>query len=155
MKQAEIGAAVPNVDALKAQAKRLRAAMNEKQTPITQSMALEAIARQWGFRDWNTLSAKAKSNLPRTWFVGQRVTGRYLGHAFDGQLKAVRSASGGYWYLTVLFDQPVDVVTSEAFSSYRKQVNVVLNEDAVTQAKTSDGVPHMDLRATYNQAEHS
>ena len=148
MKQAEIGAAVPNVDALKAQAKRLRAAMNEKQTPITQSMALEAIARQWGFRDWNTLSAKAKSNLPRAWFVGQRVTGRYLGHAFDGQLKAVRSASGGYWYLTVLFDQPVDVVTSEAFSSYRKQVNVVLNEDAVTQAKTSDGVPHMELRAT-------
>jgi hypothetical protein len=147
MKQTEFGTDVPNVDALKAQAKRLRTAMSEKQTPITQSMALEAVARQWGFRDWNTLSAKAKSTQPRAWHVGQRVSGRYLGHTFNGHLKAVRSASGGYWYVTVIFDEPVDVVTSNAFSSFRKQVNVVLNEDAVTQAKTSDGVPHMELRA--------
>ncbi len=40
------GTPVPSPDALKSQAKRLRAAMAEKQTPITQSMALEAVARQ-------------------------------------------------------------------------------------------------------------
>jgi len=147
MKLTENGTDVPSIDALKAQAKRLRAAMGEKQTPITQSMALEAIARQWGYRDWNTLSAKAKSNQPLGWHVGQRVQGRYLGHMFEGRLKAVRSASGGFWYITVVFDDPVDVVSSAAFSSFRKQVNAVLNEAGVTQAKTSDGVPHMELRA--------
>ncbi len=146
MKQTMIGTDVPGIDALKAQAKRLRDAMREKQTPITQSMALEAIARQWGYRDWNTLSAMSKSNQPRGWHVGQRVSGSYLGHMFQGSLKAVRSANGGYWYVTVIFDDAVDVVASEAFSAFRKQVNVVLNEDGVTHAKTSDGVPHMTLR---------
>lgn len=141
------GTDVPDLDALKAQAKRLRAAMAEKQTPITQSMALEAIARQWGYRDWNTLSAVSKSNAPRGWHVGQRVAGQYLGHLFQGKLKAVRAANGGYWYLTVIFDEPVDVVEFDSFSSFRKQVNVTLNEDGVTPAKTSNGVPHMELRA--------
>lgn len=143
----ENGTAVPNSETLKAQAKRLRAAMSEKQTPITQSMALEAVARQSGYRDWNTLSAAAKSNAPRGWHVGQRVSGSYLGHPFVGVLKAVRAANGGFWYVTVIFDEAVDVVTSEAFSSFRKQVNVVLNEDGVTHAKTSNGVPHMELRS--------
>lgn len=143
----ETGTAVPNTDALKAQAKRLRAAMSEKQTPITQSMALEAVARQWGYRDWNTLSAAAKSNAPRAWFVGQRVAGSYLGHLFQGTLKAVRAAQGGYWYVTVVFDEAIDVVESDAFSSFRKQVNVMLNANNVTPAKTSNGVPHMELRS--------
>ncbi len=137
---------VPRIDELKAQAKRLRAAMSDKQAPISQSMALETVARQWGYRDWNTISAVAKSNAPRGWFVGQRVSGSYLGHAFHGKLKAVRAATGGFWYVTVIFDEAVDVVDSEAFSSFRKQVNVVLNEDGVTHAKTSNGVPHMELR---------
>ncbi len=143
----ENATAVPNSEQLKTQAKRLRAAMSEKQTPITQSMALEAVARQWGYRDWNTLCAASKSNAPRGWFVGQRVAGTYLGHSFQGALKAVRAANGGFWYVTVIFDDAVDVVTSEAFSSFRKQVNVVLTENGVTQAKTSNGVPHMELRA--------
>ncbi|MGH1579258.1 glyoxalase superfamily protein [Planktotalea sp.] len=142
------GTAVPTPDALKSQAKRLRSAMAEKQTPISQGMALEAIARQYGYRDWNTLSAAAKSNAPRGWHVGQRVSGRYLGHLFSGTLKAVRAAHGGYWYLTVVFDEAVDVVDSEAFSSFRKQVNVTLNPEGVTHAKTSNGIPHMELRAT-------
>ncbi|MEP5153665.1 glyoxalase superfamily protein [Planktotalea sp.] len=147
MTQTTGGTPVPSIDALKAQAKRLRGAMAEKQTPITQSLALETIARQWGYRDWNTLSAMSKSNAPRGWFVGQRVSGTYLGHAFEGTLKAVRSANAGFWYVTVIFDTPVDVVTSDAFSSYRRQVNVTLNEDGTTPAKTSDGQPHMVLRS--------
>lgn len=147
MKTMTNGTEVPSVDALKAQAKRLRAAMTEKQTPITQGMALEAIARQWGYRDWNTLSAFSKSNAPRGWHVDQRVSGTYLGHMFHGKLKAVRAANGGFWYVTVIFDDPVDVVESKAFSSFRKQVNVLLNSDGITPAKTSNGLPHMELRA--------
>lgn len=148
MKLETNGMDVPTIDALKAQAKRLRAVMSEKQTPITQSMALETVARQYGYRDWNTLSAKAKSNAPRGWAVGQRVAGSYLGHMFQGSLKAVRAASGGYWYLTVVFDEAVDVVEFDSFSSFRKQVNVVINQNGVTQSKTSDGAPHMELRAS-------
>lgn len=143
----EIGAPVPTVDALKAQAKRLRAAMQDAQTPITHAQALEAVARQWGFRDWNTLSAKARSNRPRGWHVGQAVSGLYLGHAFTGRLKAVRAAHGGYWYITVVFDTPVDVVESAAFNSYRRQVNALLTEDGVTTEKLSNGTPHMQLRS--------
>ena len=59
----------------------------------------------------------------------------------------MRAANGGFWYLTVIFDEAVDVVEFASFSSFHKQVNVVLNEDGVTQAKTSNGVPHMELRA--------
>lgn len=147
MKLIENGTIVPSSDTLKAQAKRLRAAMSDKQTPITQSMALDAVARQWGYRDWNTIIAASKSNAPRGWHVGQRVAGSYLGHMFEGTLKAVRAANSGFWYVTVVFDQPVDVVESKAFSSFRKQVNAVLNEDGLTYAKTSNGVPHMELRA--------
>ena len=146
MKPTKTDGDLPSVDLLKAQAKRLRAAMSDKQTPITQSMALEAIARQWGYRDWNTINAAAKSNAPRAWHVGQRVAGSYLGHLFQGSLKAVRVAQGGYWYLTVVFDEAVDVVEFDSFSAFRKQVNVTVNADGVTPSKTSNGVPHMELR---------
>ena len=146
MKPIENGTSVPSSDQLKVQAKRLRGTMAEKQKPITQSMSLEAVAKQWGYPDWNTLSAAAKSSAPRGWSVGQPVAGTYLGHMFQGKLKAVRAANGGFWYVTVVFDEAVDVVTSSAFSSFRKQVNVVLNADGVTHAKTSNGVPHMELR---------
>lgn len=141
------GTSVPPIDTLKSQAKRLRAAMSDKTAPITHAMALEAVARQWGFRDWNTLSAKAQTNVPLTWHVGQRVAGHYLGHAFTGHLKAVRAASGGFWYLTVVFDTAVDVVQSDAFSSYRRQVNVVVNEDGATTQRLSDGTHHMQIHA--------
>lgn len=44
MKPIENGTSVPSSDQLTAQAKRLRVAMAEKQTPITQSMALQTAA---------------------------------------------------------------------------------------------------------------
>ena len=96
MKLIKNGTSVPSSDQLKAQAKRLRVAMAEKQTPITQSMALEAVARQWGYRDWNTLSAATKSDDLRGWSVGQPVAGTYLGHMFQGKLKAVRASNKPY-----------------------------------------------------------
>lgn len=139
-------AQLPSLNALKAQAKRLRAAMAEKQTPVSQSMALEALAKQWGYRDWNTLSAALKSNAPPQWHVGQAVYGWYLGHPFKGKLKAVRLAQGGYCYVTVVFDQAIDVVKSEGFSAFRKQVNATLDESGTTPAKLSDGTAQMVLK---------
>ncbi|SLN36488.1 hypothetical protein PEL8287_01730 [Roseovarius litorisediminis] len=137
--------ALPTRDALKAQARRLRATLTDKGTPIAHATALEAIAQQWGYRDWNTLSATARTMPLAQWQVGQPVSGRYLGHAFTARIKAVRQASGGHHHLTLVFDAPVDVVTSDRFSAYRRQVNCVVNAHGVTHQKTSDGQPHVVL----------
>ncbi len=135
---------LPTRAALKAQAKRLRATLGDQGTPLTHAAALETIARQWGYRDWNTLSAAADTTP--TWQVGQTVTGHYLGHAFTARLKSVREAARGHWHLTLVFDHPIDVVTSEQFSSLRRQVNAIVNARGVTHEKTSDGQPHLVLR---------
>ncbi len=137
---------IPTRDVLKAQARRLRADLDAKGAPISHAAALETLARQWGMRDWNTLSAKA-GIAPAGWFPAQKVKGRYLGHAFTGSIKAAHQLASGYWSLTVRFDAPVDVVTSEHFSSLRQQVNTTVNADGQSPQKTSDGQPHMVLQA--------
>jgi len=137
---------LPSRDELKALAKRLRAAMQDAGTPMTHTAALEAIAKQWGFRDWNTLSAKATDAPQLRWQIGQAVTGHYLGHAFTGKVKAAKLASAGFWHLTLVFDTPVDVVASAHFSNFRRQVNCVVNSQGISLQATSDGQPHVVLR---------
>ncbi|MGJ8547227.1 MAG: glyoxalase superfamily protein [Sulfitobacter sp.] len=129
---------------LKSQAKRLRADLGATGHPITHSQSLEMVAHQWGARDWNTIIAQA-GNMPPDWRVGQRVSGRYLGHAFQGVIKAARQSSSGFWSLTLRFDTAIDVVTSVHFSSLRRQVNTTVNRDGTSPQKTSDGQPHMVL----------
>lgn len=136
---------LPTRDVLKAQAKRLRADMAGRGQTISHSEALETVAHQWGARDWNTLSASLGNAHPG-WSPGQRVTGHYLGHPFEGHIKAARQSSSGFWSLTLRFDAPIDVVTSEHFSSFRRQVNTTINADGHSPQKTSDGQPHVVLR---------
>lgn len=139
---------IPSSDGLKTQAKRLREAMAHSGTPLSHSAALEAVARQHGFRDWNTAQASAKQARPQPrWQIGQAVHGQYLGHAFTGHIKAATENSGGFWKLTIVFDDPVDVVTSPAFSNFRQQVSCVINGQGVTLERTSDGTPHLVLFA--------
>ncbi|WP_386627536.1 glyoxalase superfamily protein [Sulfitobacter geojensis] len=135
---------IPSRDVLKAQAKRLRSDLAAKGQTMSHAQALETIAHQWGARDWNTLSARA-SNIHPGWSPGQRVAGRYLGHPFDGEIKAARQQANGFWSLTLRFDEAVDVVTSPLFSSFRRQVNTTLNAEGHSPQKTSDGQPHMVL----------
>ncbi|MBM1631600.1 hypothetical protein JQV27_02030 [Sulfitobacter mediterraneus] len=135
---------IPSRDVLKAQAKRLRSDLNARGQTISHAEALETIAHQWGMRDWNTIAAKAANAHPG-WTPGQRISGRYLGHAFRGEVKAARLSSNGYWSLTLRFDEAIDVVASELFSSYRRQVNTTVNAAGVSPQKTSNGVPHMVL----------
>ncbi|MGJ8618521.1 MAG: glyoxalase superfamily protein, partial [Sulfitobacter sp.] len=113
---------IPSRDVLKLQAKRLRGDMAARGQNMSHAEALETVAHQWGARDWNTIAAQARNDQPG-WTPGQTVSGRYLGHPFTGQVKAARMASSGFWSLTLRFDQPIDVVTSDLFSSYRRQVN--------------------------------
>ena len=137
---------LPTRDVLKAQAKRLRADLAERGQTISHSEALETVAHQWGARDWNTLSAQLGNAHPG-WSPGQRVSGQYLGHPFKGYIKAARQAASGFWSLTLRFDEAIDVVASEHFSSFRRQVNTTVNADGHSPQKTSDGQPHVVLRA--------
>lgn len=135
---------IPSRDVLKTQAKRLRQDLADQGQNLTHAQALETVAHQWGARDWNTLSAQA-SVVHTGWTPGQRITGKYLGHAFAGVVKAARQQANGFWALTLRFDQAIDVVTSTQFSAYRQQVSATVNAQGVSPQKTSDGQPHMVL----------
>ena len=137
----------PAVSAMKQQARRLRTAMQEAGTPLSHAAALETVARQHGHRDWNTASAAARWENPPRWQVGQAVRGRYLNQPFTGRIKSVGEGMGGFWHLTLQFDAPVDVVTSQHFSNLRSQVRCTVNAQGTTTGKTSDGTPHLTLFA--------
>ena len=136
---------IPSRDVLKAQAKRLRGDLAERGQTISHAQALETVAHQWGVRDWNTLAALATTAHPAGYAPGQRISGRYLGHSFEGQVKAAHQSTNGYWSLTLRFDTPIDVVASKLFSSFRRQVNVTVTPKGVSPQKTSDGQPHLVL----------
>ena len=133
---------IPSRDVLKSQAKTLRRDMAARGQSMSHAEALETIAHQWGVRDWNTAVALSAQASPG-WAPGMRVSGRYLGHPFEGAVKAARQSSAGFWSLTLRFDAPIDVVSSAHFSSLRRQVNATINADGHSPQKTSDGQPHL------------
>ena len=125
----------------KARARQLKA---ESAHPIPLSAALEQVAQEMGFRDWNTASARL-SNLPDSqWQVGERVSGTYLKRPFTGRIHGVRELTAGSGYeVTVHFDEPVDVVDWESFSAFRQRVTSYVSPEGISWTKTSDGVPHL------------
>ncbi len=131
----------------KSQAKTLRAQLG--QDALSHAQALELVAKQHGFRNWNTLhGALGNRPLERTYTPGDRVSGAYLGHAFDGVVKSSeRWGTAGHIRLTIRFDAPIDVVTFDSFSSYRQQVTAIIAQDGQSPRATSDGVPHLVLTA--------
>ena len=135
----------------KARARELRAAATLAGTPITHSAALEQVAAELGYRDWNTASARL-SNLPEVPVqVGDRVTGLYLKKPFVGVVLAVRDIGGGSAFeVTLHFDEPVDVVEFESFSAFRQRVNATISADGSSWSKTSDGHPHMRILSVAN-----
>lgn len=134
------------VSGLKTQAKVLRTQFADKGTPVSHSQTLEMIAKQHGFRDWNTAVASFEAHLPPKFQLGQLVHGTYLGHAFSGRIKALRALGENARYaLTVRFDAAVDVAQSAHFENLRKQVQVTVDARGRTAEKTSDGQPHMVL----------
>ena len=137
---------LPTTDVLKSQARTLRRDMAARGQALSHAQALETVAHQWGARDWNTAAALAACG-PTGWHPGQRVSGRYLGHAFTGVVKAARQGASGYWTLTLRFDAPIDVVASARFSAFRRQVSATVNAAGRSPQKTSEGVPHLVLDA--------
>jgi len=138
--------AIPTIDILKQRAKDLRAERKAGNT-ITHSQSLELVAHEHGFRDWNTLRAvsnEAPQFCPVT--PGERINGQYLGHDFEGEvLSAEILPETGQYQVGVRFDEPVDVVTHDSFSAFRRRVCLKIDRKGRTVEKTSDGQPHLVL----------
>ncbi|PTW62816.1 hypothetical protein C8N35_101864 [Breoghania corrubedonensis] len=152
---------LPTLDDAKRQAKRLRGDLAASGTDLSHGRALELIAHQHGYRDWNTFHAAIGNGPPpeavlspeRTGSpvqVGESVRGTYLGQPFSGSIVSVHmlgrtDGAATRYRVEVDFDEPVDVVTFDSFSSFRKRVNATLDSNGVTAARTSNGEPHMRL----------
>ena len=137
---------LPGLEELKQHAKRLRASLAEDGDFVSHGEALEYVARQHGYRNWNTLHAAVGNRRPPPPItVGARVRGRYLGQPFDGEVVGVERLSGDRLRVTVEFDTPVDVVTFDSFSNYRSRVSTVVGKTGVSAERTSNGEPHMAM----------
>lgn len=140
----------PTLPATREQAKQRAHAVRAEHTArgiaMSHSAALEKVAAELGFRDWNTASARL-SNLPEVPLqVGDRVAGNYLKQPFAGRVLGVREVyGGGSFEVTLQFDTPVDVVSFDSFSAFRHRVTATIGRDGVSAAKTSDGGPHLEV----------
>ena len=138
---------LPSLSHLKQQAKRLRQQVSGDSTPVSHSQSLELLAHQYGYKDWNTLHAACGNQTPQPPVqLGSRVSGLYLGQPFEGELIAVQAMSHHNGYrITVNFDEPVDVVKFEGWSSHRRRVSSQIDASGRSREKTSDGQPLMQL----------
>ena len=119
------------LDGLKNQAKRMRDHFAQKNIDISHSQALETLAKQHGFKDWNILSAtlKRQSQMPTWPGIDDDISGTYLGHAFTGKVIKTQATYGpSMRRYTIVFDEPIDVVASKYFSSYRQRINCFLDQ---------------------------
>ena len=140
---------VTNRDQAKARARELRAELAASGTPISHAEALERVAAELGYRDWNTASARLSNEPEVPLQVGDLVAGRYLKQPFTGRVLGVREvASGAAFEVTIRFDEAVDVVEFESFSNLRTQVQITVSAAGVSAFRTRDGVPHMVVERT-------
>jgi len=138
---------IPSREAIKAQAKRLRASLAAEGNFLSHSETLELIARQHAFRDWNTMSAAMGNRPCQPLVLGQTVTGLYLGQPFKAVVIALAQLNDGARYrITLNLDEPVDVVTFESFSAFRKRINATIGRDGSSWEKTSNGLPQLTIK---------
>jgi len=136
---------IPDIAGLKAQARRIRETLTRAGSDPGHAAALELIARHHGYRDWNTLWAVVDREIELPVRPGQRVSGTYLSHPFQGTVVSVQVARMGWFRIRLRLDEAVDVVASTRFSNWRKQVTVTIDAAGVTAEITSDGEPHLRL----------
>ncbi|WP_417466092.1 glyoxalase superfamily protein [Kordiimonas sp.] len=144
----------------KGRAKRLRSYLAELDLPLTHAQSLEAIAKEDGFRDWNTYAANppagmAENDVPARaaqrdhqsasrlqFHVGDRVAGIYRGTPYRGTILGLEKTDGGpVWRIKIQFDAPVEIGTSEALSLTRLRIRSMINADgaSVNLKGTPDG----------------
>lgn len=130
---------------LKAEARRLRAALAGEGVAISHSQALERVAQGHGWRDWNTAHAAAGNAPPPPVRPGDRVAGCYLGQDFRAEVRGVERLGENRFRVTLHFDEPVDVVVFDSFSNFRQRVVKVVDAWGESPDRTSDGQPHLRL----------
>lgn len=131
---------------LKAEARVLREQSIAAGQAITHSEALEQVARNHGYRDWNTARAALPERFGCPVALGQRVSGTYLKQSFTGTILGASVRPGAQFFrLAIHFDQPVDVVAFDSFSHMRQRVQCQVNAYGTSPAYTSDGYPHLQL----------
>jgi hypothetical protein len=139
---------LPNLSTLKDQARRLRTRLEANGDTIGHSKALELVAAQYGFNDWNTLHAALGNRPgPESLGPGSRVTGAYLGQPFAGRIVGIQALTSapGHYRVALDLDEAVDVVTFDSFSSFRKRVNGTIGKDGASRERTSNGRPQLEL----------
>lgn len=140
---------LPSLKTVKVQAKRLRAKLSTKHTAISHSESLELVAHQFGFDDWNTLHAAIGNRPPASPLnIGDNVKGRYLGQPFTAEVLSIKvigqvKENSNRFRLTLNLETPVDVVTFESFSSFRKRINCTIDRSGMSAERTSNGQPQM------------
>ncbi|MES0880051.1 glyoxalase superfamily protein [Roseibium sp. SCP14] len=144
-----------NIAELKIQAKRLRTALAENGQSLSHAQALELVSKQHGFRDWNTACASARNSSARPFAVGDRVSGTYMRQAFAGEIRGLsKVGQHDHIRVDVQFDQPVDVVTFDSFSSFRSRVSCIVDEDGIAVEKTSNGEPYLRMKVAATDPKH-
>ncbi|PTY38471.1 hypothetical protein BGP77_12240 [Saccharospirillum sp. MSK14-1] len=135
---------LPTLAENKAQAKRLRQLMAEQGVAVSHSQSLELIAHNYGYRDWNTLSAQLnKQQSPVV--AGSTVTGCYSGQTFRASVRSVQPERLGFWRVQLQLEQAMDVVTSSRFSSIRRRLTATINHQGVTEQTRGNGEPVLRL----------
>ncbi|WP_420407282.1 glyoxalase superfamily protein [Hoeflea sp.] len=139
---------LPDLNSLKDQARRLRSRLGANGQAVSHSQALELVAAQHGFKDWNTLHA-ALGNRPGIDRLrpGAQVRGLYLGQPFTARVLGVQAltAAPGSCRISLDLDEAVDVVTFDSFSSFRKRVTGVIGAEGVSRERTSNGRPQLEV----------
>lgn len=136
---------LPTAAMAKQQARELRRDLAARGRDIAHAQALEIVARQHGFRDWNAFSAAIDNRPPAAWRPGGRVEGHYLSQPFRATVISCEMLRPGWFRLLLDLDEPVDVVRFASFSNHRKRIRAVVGPDGHSKERTSDGIPHLRL----------
>lgn len=136
---------LPTLTEAKNMAKALRKRLTTEAVALSHSQALERIAKDHGFKDWNGFHAAIEVSQSKTWAIGTRVTGRYLSQPFDATVLSTQQLRPGWFRLVLDLDEAVDVVRFDSFSNLRKQIRVEIGPARHSKERTSDGIPHVEL----------
>ncbi|WP_373050440.1 glyoxalase superfamily protein [Thalassovita aquimarina] len=137
---------LPTITEAKKQARRLRDDLSAQGSDVSHAQALEILSHQYGFRDWNAFHAAIGNRPPDGWTPGGRVEGRYLGRPFAATVLASQMLRPGWFRIVLELDEPVDVVRFDSFTNMRRRIRAVVGPEGHSREKTSDDVPHVELK---------
>lgn len=136
---------LPTSAQAKQQARKLREDRAAQGSDVSHAQALEMVAYQHGFRDWNAFHAAIGDRPPDGWVPDGRVTGHYLSQPFTATVISAEMLRPGWFRLVLDLDEAVDVVRFDSFSNFRKRIPVVVGPEGHSKERTSDGEPHVRL----------